>query len=201
LIVFIVLTVILGVTTYFFYSAREKERQVKEDALVEADRSRAELAKANTEKADYAEATGWATAAHARDAVSEKLERLYSVMNDWNIATNPALPSTAEILLSETDRAVFSMSQILDHNKTALDEALAARIRADEEKQAIEDAKNAELSARVAELEEARNENIPNNSCRFLSFPQRWFLKSFSPGTRGRGLPRGGGKRECSYRI
>jgi len=160
LIVFVVLAVILGVTTYVFYSAREKERVAKEEALAETERSRRELSEANAEKAAYADATGWATAAHAQADVEAKLKTLYEVMNRWNITIDPALPPTAATLLKETERATFSISQILDFTETALGEAEAARIRADAEKQAMEDAKNAELDERIADLNQARADNI-----------------------------------------
>jgi hypothetical protein len=160
LIVLVVLAVILGLTTYIFYSAREKERQAKVDALAETESSRMALAQANAEKAAYVEATGWETAAHAKSEVVKKLDALYSLMAHWDITRDPALPLNAETLLIEGENTNFSLSQKLDSTLTALDEAEAGRIRADEEKRSMEEAKNAELAERIADLDEARKENV-----------------------------------------
>jgi len=160
LIVFVVLAVILGLSTYFFYSAKEKERQAKEEVQAELERSKSDLNRANAEKATYAEATGWLTAADAKSKVEDMLQDLYDVMTESEIAIDPALPRNANTFLSETQRTTFSLEEGLKATKLALSEAEAGRIRADAEKKAMEEAKNAELDARNAAVNEARAENI-----------------------------------------
>jgi len=160
LIVFVVLAVILGLSTYFFYSAKEKERQAKEEVQAELERSKSDLNRANAEKATYAEATGWLTAADAKSKVEDMLQDLYDVMTESEIAIDPALPRNANTFLSETQRTTFSLEEELKATKLALSEAEAGRIRADAEKKAMEEAKNAELDARNAAVNEARAENI-----------------------------------------
>ena len=160
IVVFVVLAVIFGLTTYFFYSAKEKERQAKVEVQAELEKGKADLDKANTEKATYAEATGWSTAADAKAKVDERLQALYGLMRNWQIAIDPALPPNADTLLSETERTTFSLAGKLNATRLALDVAEDGRISADAEKKAMEEAKNDELDARIADLDKARAENV-----------------------------------------
>ena len=160
LIAFIVLAVILGLTTYIFYSAKEKERHAKEEAQTELERGKAELNKANSEKAAYAEATGWATPAQAESEVKERSEALHGLMEEWEIAIDPALPPNADTLLDESVRTTFSLTQEVRATRAALDIAETGRSRADAEKKKMEEAKNAELADRIAALDTARAEMV-----------------------------------------